>query len=200
MHILCAWRIPVAISHNLNHYHWKKCAELPLRDTEAGAVALMKFNKNKCKILYLEGKKPTGSAGWGPTAWGEALLERPWSLVDSKLDASPLPALAARVPAASCARLAGAQQSVEGSDYPSLLSIPFGLPQYRKDTHKLEWVQQKATKIVMGLEHSHCGERLRDQGLLSLEKRKFQGDLMAVLQYRQGGYWEDGTRFFSPAC
>ena len=68
--------------------------------------------------------------------------------------------------------------------------------QYRKDVEFLERVQRKTTKMIRGLEHLSCEERLRELGLFSLEKRRLQGDIIVAFQYLKGAYKQEVERLF----
>ena len=58
--------------------------------------------------------------------------------------------------------------------------VHFRVPQFSKDRHHLERVQQSVTKMIKGLKHLLYEERLGDLGLVSLEKRRLREDLINI--------------------
>ena len=49
-------------------------------------------------------------------------------------------------------------------------------------------VQKKTRKMIRELQQLPYKDRLRELGLLSLEKRRLKGDLIAAFQYLKGDY------------
>ena len=64
----------------------------------------------------------------------------------------------------------------------------------------LESVQKTATKMIHTMEHFSYEDRLRELGLCSMGKGRFQGDLRAAFLCRKGGCKKEGDRLFSRVC
>jgi len=138
---------------------------------------LWEFNKAKCKELHLG----QGNVKHRYKLGGEGLQSSPKEkdlgmLVDERLNVSWQCLLAAQKANSilGCIKRSVTSRAREGILPLCSCEVPPGVlrsvlwPQHTKDIELLVWVHMRAMKMIRGLEHLCCGDRLRALGLFSL--------------------------------
>ncbi|GAB0178307.1 hypothetical protein GRJ2_000296000 [Grus japonensis] len=169
----------------------------------------MKFNKAKCKVLHMGRGNPKHSYRLGGE-WIESSPEEKdlGLLEDKQLNMAWHGSLGCKH--ANCIQdcikrgVTSRSREVILPLYSALVRphleycIQLWGPQYRRDMELLERVQRRATKLIRGLEHLSCEDRLRE--CVQPGEEKAPGRPYSSLPIPEGAYRKAGEGLFTRAC
>jgi len=138
---------------------------------------LMKFKKDKCKVLHLGRNNPTHQYRLGADLLeSSSVVTNLGVLVDDKLTMNQQCALVTKKAKGilGCIMKIVASRSREvllplllcPKEASSGYCVQFWAPHFKKEEELLETVQRRATKTIRGLRHLSYEKRLRELGLL----------------------------------
>jgi len=158
---------------------------------------LMNFNKGKFEVLHLGRTNPMHQYLLVATQLESILAEKDLGItVDMKLKMRQQCAFAAKKASCilGCIRHCISRRSRKGIllFYSALVRphleycAKLWAHQYEGDMDLLERVQQRATRMIQGLEHLSSKERVREMGLFSLQKARLRKNIISVYKYLKG--------------
>lgn len=167
----------------------------------------MLFNLNKCTVMHLGRNNPQNEYTMGNNILKKSKQERDLGVImDSSGKSTEQCIIAVKKANAMLGMIKRnikfKSKSVIVRLYKALVRpkleycIQAWCPYLKKDIDILERVQKRATKMIEGYKDMSYEDRLRNTGLMKLEKRRARGDLIQVFKIIKGIDKVDYRRFF----